>query len=196
MDISLSPLAPENLVSRDAFGSPVPRQPVHLHTQAKSGTYMEMYMCALLQQYMYRALSVYYTLHILILLFSSTHRSMYRSRRVACTFSFRIVFFYFVTTGWILASTFFTVQSINAKKTHRTPPRKSGGIPRVRTRFSLGMEVSRLRLDGTAERVLRDQFLRRERGQEKKRFFWSADHEQDGQPYPVDPHTSLCDDHT
>ena len=32
--ISLSAFAPENLVSRDGFGSPVPRQPVHLHTQA------------------------------------------------------------------------------------------------------------------------------------------------------------------
>ena len=32
----LSPLKPENLVSRDGFGIPVPRQPVHLHTQAES----------------------------------------------------------------------------------------------------------------------------------------------------------------
>ena len=31
------PFAPENLVSRDRFGSPVPRQPAHLHTQAESG---------------------------------------------------------------------------------------------------------------------------------------------------------------
>ena len=30
--ISLSAFAPENLVSRDGFGSPVPRQPAHLHT--------------------------------------------------------------------------------------------------------------------------------------------------------------------
>ena len=30
---SLSAFAPENLVSRDGFGSPVPRQPAHLHTQ-------------------------------------------------------------------------------------------------------------------------------------------------------------------
>ena len=37
MDISLSPFAPENLISRDGFGSPVPRQPAHLHTQAESG---------------------------------------------------------------------------------------------------------------------------------------------------------------
>ena len=30
----------ENLVSRDGFGSPVPRQPAHLHTQAESGAYL------------------------------------------------------------------------------------------------------------------------------------------------------------
>ena len=29
MDISLSLFAPENLVSQDVFGSPVPRQPAH-----------------------------------------------------------------------------------------------------------------------------------------------------------------------
>ena len=33
------PVAPENLVSRDGFGSPVPRQPAHLYTQAQSGVY-------------------------------------------------------------------------------------------------------------------------------------------------------------
>ena len=31
---------PENLVSRNEFGSPVPRQPAHLHTQAESGAYL------------------------------------------------------------------------------------------------------------------------------------------------------------
>ena len=36
-NIPLSPCVPENLVSRDRFGSPVPRQPDHLHTQAESG---------------------------------------------------------------------------------------------------------------------------------------------------------------
>ena len=40
MDISMSAFAPENLVSRDGFGSPVPRQPTHLHTQAGSGAYL------------------------------------------------------------------------------------------------------------------------------------------------------------
>ena len=37
---SLSAFVPESLVSRDGFGSPVPRQPVHLHTQAESGAYL------------------------------------------------------------------------------------------------------------------------------------------------------------
>ena len=40
MDISLSMFMPENLVSRDGFGSPVSRQPAHLHTQAESGAYL------------------------------------------------------------------------------------------------------------------------------------------------------------
>ena len=40
MNISLSAFVPKNLVSRDGFGSPVPRQPAHLHTQAESGAYL------------------------------------------------------------------------------------------------------------------------------------------------------------
>ena len=36
----MSPFTPENLVSRDRFGSPVPRQPAHLHTQAEPGAYL------------------------------------------------------------------------------------------------------------------------------------------------------------
>ena len=40
MNCSPSPFTPENLVSRDGFGSPVPRQPAHLHTQAESGAYL------------------------------------------------------------------------------------------------------------------------------------------------------------
>ena len=35
--IILSAFASEDVVSRDGFGSPVPRQSVHLHTQAESG---------------------------------------------------------------------------------------------------------------------------------------------------------------
>ena len=37
MNTLLTPIAPENLVLRDGFGSPVPRQPAHLHTKAESG---------------------------------------------------------------------------------------------------------------------------------------------------------------
>ena len=40
MIFSLSPFAPENLASRDGLGSPVPRQPVPLRTQAESGAYL------------------------------------------------------------------------------------------------------------------------------------------------------------
>ena len=40
MNISLSAFVPENLVSRDGFGSPVQRQPAHLHIQAESGAYL------------------------------------------------------------------------------------------------------------------------------------------------------------
>ena len=39
-NIPLSPCVPENLVPRDGFSRPVPRQPTHLHTQAESGAYL------------------------------------------------------------------------------------------------------------------------------------------------------------
>ena len=45
----------------------------------------------------------------------------------------------------------------------------------------------RLTRDGTAGPVSQEQILRRERGQGKKHFPCSADHEQDWQPYLVDP---------
>ena len=56
--------------------------------------------------------------------------------------------------------------------------------------------MSRLTRDGTAEPVSRDQILRRARGQGNVHFPCSADHEQDWQPYPVDPYSAICDDHT
>ena len=43
-EFSLSPFAPENLVSRDGFGSPVPRHPAHLHIQAESGAYLRKFL--------------------------------------------------------------------------------------------------------------------------------------------------------
>ena len=58
------------------------------------------------------------------------------------------------------------------------------------------MEMSRLTRDGTAETVSRDQILRHERGQGNIHFPCSADHEQDWQPYPVDPYSCYMCDHT
>ena len=40
MNTPLSPCVSENLVSRDGFSRPVPRQPAHLDTQAKYGAYI------------------------------------------------------------------------------------------------------------------------------------------------------------
>ena len=69
-----------------------------------------------------------------------------------------------------------------------TSPRKAGIMPRVSTRFSLSMEMSRLTRDGTAELVSRDQIFRREGGHGNIHVPCSADHEQDWRPYPVDPY--------
>ena len=54
----------------------------------------------------------------------------------------------------------------------------------------------RLTRGGTVEPVSRDQILRRDRGQGNAHFRSSADHEQDWQPYPVDPFFVECDGHT
>ena len=48
----------------------------------------------------------------------------------------------------------------------------------------------------TAEPISRDQILKRERGQGNIIFPCSADHEQDWQPYPVDPYSCYVCDHT
>ena len=50
--------------------------------------------------------------------------------------------------------------------------------------------------DGTAEPISRDQILRHARGQGNINFPCSADHEQNWQPYPVDPYSAICDDDT
>ena len=57
-------------------------------------------------------------------------------------------------------------------------------------------EMSRLTRDGTAEPISRGQIIRRVRGQGNIHFPCSVDHEQDRQPYPVDPYSAVCDDHT
>ena len=54
---------------------------------------------------------------------------------------------------------------------------------------NMSMEMSRLTRDGTAEPVSRNQILRRERDQGNIHLPCSVDHEQDWQPYRVDPYT-------
>ena len=49
--------------------------------------------------------------------------------------------------------------------------------------------------DGTADPVSRDEILRHVRGQGNIHFPCSADHEQNWQPYTVDPYSAICDDH-
>ena len=56
--------------------------------------------------------------------------------------------------------------------------------------------MRRLTRDGTAEPVSRDQILRHARGQGNINFPCSADHEQDWQPYLVDPYSAICDGYT
>ena len=65
-----------------------------------------------------------------------------------------------------------------------------GRNPVSKHQIQPGMEMSRLTRDRTAEPVSRDQVLRRERGQGNIHFLCSADHEQDLQPYLVDPYYS------
>ena len=55
---------------------------------------------------------------------------------------------------------------------------------------------SRAPLFFTMEPVSRNQILRHARGQGNIYFPCSTDHEQDWQPYPVDPYSAMCDDHT
>ena len=57
--------------------------------------------------------------------------------------------------------------------------------------------MSRLTRERTTEPDSRDQTLRHVRGQGNIYFLFSADHEQDWKPYPVDPYSAIiCDDHT
>ena len=50
--------------------------------------------------------------------------------------------------------------------------------------------------DGTVEPISRNQIPMRERGQGNINFLCPADHEQEWQPYPVDPYSYYMYDHT
>ena len=76
-----------------------------------------------------------------------------------------------------------------------TPPRNSGGIPRVSTRFSVSIEneQANTRRDSQTS-LVKTKFSGANGGKEK--FPCSADHGQDWQPYAVDLYSAICDDHT
>ena len=78
-----------------------------------------------------------------------------------------------------------------------TPPRTSGGIPYVSTRFSLSVENEQGGAGQAGGTRLASSILRRERGQGKVNFPCSADHEQDWQTScPVDLYSAICEDYT
>ena len=56
--------------------------------------------------------------------------------------------------------------------------------------------LSRMTPDGMAEPVSRDHIIRHEPGQGNIHFPCSADHEQDWQPYTVDPYSAMSEEHT
>ena len=73
--------------------------------------------------------------------------------------------------------------------------RKAGGILRVSTRFSLGVENEQADAARGGSNLSRgDQIFRRKRGQGKNSLLCSADHEQDRQPYPVDSYSAIIVD--
>ena len=72
-----------------------------------------------------------------------------------------------------------------------------GGIPRVSTRFSLTVENERgWRGTGPLNVSRETNSHARARGRQCNiPFSCSADHEQDWEPYPVDPYSATCDGH-
>ena len=223
INVSLSAFAPENFFSRDGFGSSIPRQPAHLHTQAESGAYLRDS-----SRVLRRRPFIYFKPPYAIGLAPSLSchaiayrwRSLPRVRRykaskpqgsservlpwqvtmdqlICASLCTRIIIMGASTCAVVVpevkvhdtgdTSAVLNLEHLTAKYLARYPLvcldkayiAGSGRIPRVSSRFSLSMEMSRLTRDATAEPVSRDQILRRERGQENNNFPCSADHEQD-----------------
>ena len=76
-----------------------------------------------------------------------------------------------------------------------TPLRKSPGIPYVSTRFSLNVENEQADARRDCRTCLARSNSQARTGTGKYYFPCSADHEQDWQPYPVDPYSAIiCDE--
>ena len=84
-------------------------------------------------------------------------------------------------------------------KAEEIPSRKAEEIPRRSARFSSSVENGRADAgrDGRS-RLARPKSSAENGDRENTIFFFScsADHEQDWQPYPVDPYSGTRDDHT
>ena len=159
----------EHLVSRDGFSSPVPRRPAHIHDiQAEPGAYLRDS-----SRVPRRRPFIFF--------------SVYSYNDICYCSSYKSKFGYWTYLYWT-GSTVYSTGTSETILPYSTVVffwwrRKNTRC----TRFSLSMKMSRLTRDGTTEPVSRHQTLRRERRQGNIHFPCSADHEQDWQPYPVDP---------
>ena len=80
-------------------------------------------------------------------------------------------------------------------KKNWTPPRKFGGIPRVSTRFSESMENKQADAGRAGQTPVARPNSQARSGRGRYHFPFTADNEQDRQPYPIDPYFVICDDH-
>ena len=91
-----------------------------------------------------------------------------------------------------LTSAFVRIQSIN-QINQQTSGCMSGKFSVLYNQHECGESAG---WRGIGRPNSRDQILRRLHRQGHIQFPCSADHEQDWQPYPVDPHSAIRDDHT
>ena len=164
-NIPLSPCVPENLVSRDGFSRPVPRQPAHPHTQAESGAYSrDSSRIPRRRPFMKPPYAIGSVPSLSGHAIAYRWRSLPRVRRHRASEpqgSSKRVLPWQVTMDQLLFA--------SLSHTHYV------------------WRMNTLMRDGTAESVSRDQIFRPERGQGKNHLPCPADHEQDWQkPYPVD----------
>ena len=179
-NIPLSSCVPENLVSRDGFSRPVPRQPAHLHTQAESGAYLrDSSRVPRRRPFMKPPYAIGSVPSLSGHAIPYRWRSLPRARRHRASksqgSSERVLPWQITMDQLIFASLSHTYYWYEVDML-KVPAVK----PKTLTR------------DGTVEPVSRDQILRPEGGRGNIRFPCSADHEQDWQPkpYSVDPQSA------
>ena len=148
MNIPLYPCIPENLVSRDGFSRPVPRQPAHLHTQAESGAYLgDSSRVPRRRPFMKPPYAIGSVPGLLGHAFAYRWRSLPRVRRHRASkpqgSSERVLPWQITMDQLIFASlshTHYWYEMAYGGINKWTPPRKSEGNPCLSTRFSLSVE--------------------------------------------------------